>query len=120
MFDLGRFAQVENKLPYAGYSSFHSSRFRAARDAEGVASGAPRGDFSAPGFAYSGNAHPSFKGTGAGRLSDGTPIHNSAPVSSLLPSTRFRSTPSPYIPGITGKFFDFFGGGGGEGSESSG
>jgi len=121
MFDLGRFAQAENKLPYAGYSSFHSSRFRSARDA-GVLS--PSSD-SYPGLphAVSGSAmhHPSFRGIGAGRLSDGTPI-TEAPRH-LAPLPRFRTSfnsPSPYIPGMTGEYFNFFGAGGGEGSESSG
>jgi len=133
IFDLGRFAHHETKLPYAGFSSFHNARFRSSRGAEAEtwhsSFGPPPHHFGMP---------LGFKGIGAGRLSDGTPIghsiggitgpraHNDF-ATDVYTQPRFYGnsmlhphfgSPSPYIHGMTGDFFNFFGAGGGEGSES--
>jgi len=135
IFDLGRFAHHEAKLPYAGFSSFHNARFRSARDA---------GTWHSSFIDHPHYFHPlGFKGTGAGRLSDGTPVGHSIEhwgggipgprahgdfATNAYTQPRFSGSswlhprfgsPSPYIHGMTGQFFNFFGGGGGEGSESS-
>jgi len=119
VFDLGPVAHGETKLPYGGYSSFHGARFRASRHSEN--GDAPPSFPPVPDFRFSSSFGP--KGTSSvPRLSDGSPRfppghHDKLPVNyptfSPAAHPHFGAV-SPYVVGMTGDYFNFFGGGGGE------
>jgi len=118
-FDVAAATAAVPHLPYGGYSSFHARRLRAAKDA-GAASFPPVPDVR---FADA----DSRLGDNTPLLSDGSPAHFRHSGKNMrwdgdkfAPTASPFGAVSPYVHGLDGQFFDFYGGGGGGGGGSDG